>query len=110
MHIGGHHGRCSGDSLLDDRIGHDLVLDDRSGRRAAVRRSNCRRALVSRVDAELCALLLGQVIQREAAEDVVHDRLRHPHIGIVGKAGRLELHVDELRDEGLQRHTVLQRD
>ena len=51
-----------------------------------------------------------EVVQRQAAEDVVHDRLRHPHVGVVGQAGRLEAQVGELRDEGLQRHAVLQAD
>ena len=54
--------------------------------------------------------LEGQVVQGQAAEDVVHDRLRHPDVGVVGEAGGLEAQVGELRDVGLQRDAVLQAD
>ena len=60
-------------------------------------------ALVGGVDAEALAGLEVQVVQGQAAEDVVHDRLRHPDVGVVGEAGRLEAQVGELRDVGLQR-------
>ena len=39
-------------------------------------------------DAELGAVLVGQVIQREAAEDVVHHRAGDPDVRVVGQAGR----------------------
>ena len=62
------------------------------------------------VDAELGSLLEGQVVQRQPPEDVVHDRLRHPDVRVVGQASGLELQVGELLHEGLQRHSVLQSD
>ena len=67
-------------------------------------------ALLGRVNAQGLARLEGQVVQCEATEHVVHQRLGHPHVGVVGETGRLEAQVGELRDVGLQRHAVLQAD
>ena len=56
------------------------------------------------------ARLEVEVVQRQASEDVVHDRLRHPHVRVVGEAGRLEAQVGELLHERLERDAVLQPD
>ena len=65
-------------------------------------------ALVDREDAQLGPLLERQVLEGEAAEQVVHDRAGEADVGVVGHAGRLEAHVGERLDEGPQRHAVLQ--
>src|SRR5680860_1908892 len=49
----------------------------RSGRIAAIEHA---RALLHRVDAQLMALVRGQVLDGEAAEDVVHDRAGELHL------------------------------
>src|SRR5664280_175169 len=67
-------------------------------------------ALTSGVDAHERSGLEVQIVQRQATEDIVHDRLRHPDVRVVSEAGRLEAQVGELLDEGLQRHAVLQAD
>jgi hypothetical protein len=59
-------------------------------------------------DAELGALVVGQVVEGEAAEDVVHHRGRDAYVRVVGHAGRVEPHVGELGDVGLKRDAVLQ--
>ena len=56
----------------------------------------------------LVALVVGQVLHRELAEDVVDEARGDPDVGVVGHAGGLEAHVRELLDERPQRHAVLQ--
>src|SRR6202043_3619958 len=46
-------------------------------------------------DAQRGAVLVGQVVQGQAAEDVVHHRAGQPDVRVVGQAGRLEPHVGE---------------
>ena len=48
-------------------------------------------------------------LRRHPPEDVVDDRLREPHLGVLGHPRRLEARVAELVHEHLQRHAVLQR-
>ena len=50
------------------------------------------------------------MIQREAAEDVVHHRAGEPDVRVVGQAGRLEPHVGELGHVRVERDAVLQAD
>ena len=59
---------------------------------------------------ELGAGLVGQVVQGQTAEDVVHHRAGEPNVRVVGEAGRLEPHVGELGGVGLRRDSVLQAD
>ena len=51
----------------------------------------------------------GDELQRHPAEDVVGDGGRIADVGVLGEAGRLEAHVGEFSDQGLQGHAVLQR-
>ena len=81
-----------------------LVLGDRlldAGQRRL-------RALVGGEDAEVGPLLLRQVVDGEAAEDVVDERRGETKLAVVGEAGGLELHVRVLPHVGRQRHAVLQ--
>ena len=57
---------------------------------------------------ELGALVVGQVVERQAAEQVVDDRRGEAQVRVVGHPGRLEAHVGERLDERPQRHAVLQ--
>ncbi len=54
------------------------------------------------------ALLVGEVVERQPTEDVVDQAGGDPQLGVVGDAGRLELHVGVLADVGGQRHAVLE--
>ena len=63
---------------------------------------------VDREDAELGPLVVGHVLDRQTAEEVVHDRRGEADVGIVGHARWLEPHVGERLDERPQRHPVLE--
>ena len=65
-------------------------------------------ALARREHAHLDALVVGQVLDRELAEDVVDEAGGDPDVGVVGHARGLEAHVGEHVDERLERHAVLQ--
>ena len=67
------------------RLGHRLL--DAGQRRL--------QPLADGEDAQLGALLDGQVLEGQAAEQVVDDRRGEAEVGIVGHAGRLEAHADE---------------
>jgi hypothetical protein len=79
-------------------------------RRGAVLGVERRGALGDGVDAEPVAGLVGQVLERQLAGDVVDDGGREADLLVVGHPGRLEAHVHELRDVRLERHAVLQAD
>ncbi len=66
------------------------------------------RALAGGEDVELRALLQRQVVDGQAAEDVVEDGAGDPQIRIVGHAGGLEASVGEGLDVDPQRHAVLE--
>ena len=57
--------------------------------------------------------LLGFVVEElagEPAENIIHDRLRHRDVGVLGESRGLEAHMAELVDQSPERHAVLQRD
>ena len=66
------------------------------------------RALPDREDAHVDPFLVGEVLHRQAPEDVVHQARSQPDLGIVGDPRRLEAHVGEHVHEGLERHAVLE--
>ena len=66
------------------------------------------RTLLRREDAQLGALLVGQVVEREAAEEVVEHAGGDAQVGVVGHARGLEAQVGELRDVELERDAVLE--
>jgi CDP-glycerol glycerophosphotransferase len=61
-------------------------------------------------DAHLGPRLVRQVVERQAAEHVVHHRAGDPDVRVIRDPGRLEPHVGELLHPLLQRHAVLQAD
>ena len=65
-------------------------------------------ALADREDRELGALVGGEVLHRQAPEQVVHHRGGEADLRVVGHPRRLEAHVRERLDERAQRHAVLQ--
>src|SRR5579875_3347449 len=64
--------------------------------------------LTGREDAKLEALVVGEVVDGEAPEDVVDQARGETEIRVVGDAGRLEAHVRVLPHEGRERHAVLE--
>src|SRR5680860_813522 len=69
-----------------------------------------RRALGGRGYPECGASVIVQMVQCQAPEDVVHDRLCHPDVPVVRESGWLKSKVGELLHVGRQWDSVLQAD
>src|SRR3954452_13541402 len=76
-------GRCVLDRHAATQCLRVEVLLRRSGGCGAVVLCDGLRALLGGEDAELGALLVGQVLDRKPPEDVVHHRLRHANVRVV---------------------------
>ena len=64
--------------------------------------------LVAAEDAELYALVVGEVFQAQTAEQVVHDGRCNANVWIVGHACWFEAHVGECFNECTKWNSVLQ--
>src|SRR5579883_2593246 len=85
------------------------VDDPHRGRRALLHAGQGRLGpLGRRQHPQLGPLLEAEVVEREAAEDVVDQARGDPQVGVVGDPRRLEAHVRVLPDVGGERHAVLE--